>query len=432
MRISCVGDSLTAGDALHSYLPKSPNVPVPPNVRRCSIADASCRGNYPLDLGDLLGARYHVRNFGRVAFPLCDRALPAACLERSSAPPTPNAAAPSTLPIALGSNATADPLCIAALRQQPLLREALAFDPHIVVVMMGTNDATGGTWGRCGSLGVERSLLLILHAIATASPTRPPVTLLLPPPPLLGEYNAGSSKATKCTDMSVTTTTPPECSVCAHTPNRPECFRHDAIRHVRTIVSRVAHRLGASLAAAAPTNAPPASPAAEQSASLFISNRKDAHSPWQNGSTCTNAPGELQYVPLRLPPMSALFSGPVHLNAIGSALIACSVFEHLAMRCGGGHHSACAARDEHRWDAPPPSPSPPPPDAAAAAARSAASAEGEASDARYELYCRPLQRAYARTLSTAELVAVRAQLDVAANKTISNHIFRGAPPADPP
>ena len=76
LRIACVGDSLTAGDSLHRYLDA-------PSVKRCSIADSSCRGNYPLDLADLLGTGFTVKNFGRTGLPLCDGALPSSCLEPS-------------------------------------------------------------------------------------------------------------------------------------------------------------------------------------------------------------------------------------------------------------------------------------------------------------------------------------------------------------
>ena len=46
VRIACIGDSLTAGDNLHAFRAGS--------VKRCNIVDPLCRGNYPLDLADLL------------------------------------------------------------------------------------------------------------------------------------------------------------------------------------------------------------------------------------------------------------------------------------------------------------------------------------------------------------------------------------------
>lgn len=404
LRIACVGDSLTAGDSLHRYLDA-------PSVKRCSIADSSCRGNYPLDLADLLGTGFTVKNFGRTGLPLCDGALPSSCLE--PAEPWNHAASNHSqppLPISLSkadSNVTA--ACLAAMRQSPLLREAMTFDPHVVVLMMGTNDANGASWSRCGAAGVERALQLVLRALASA--TQPPVTLVMPPPPLLGEYNLGSSKPNKCTEMSADGR---ECTVCGPSLAKPLCFRQDALRQVRNIVLRVVHRNGGIMPAPPllSSTGSTISPASDNSALRAHGNVASAQQLEHLRMDCRNTPGELQFLPLRLPPISALYSGPVHLNAIGSALIGCAVFEHITTRCGGGHIT-CSGHNAH-----------------AANMRGAAGESARA--ARFELYCRPLQRAYTNVLSTAELVALRAKLDNASNRTVSNHVFRGASPAEPP
>ena len=407
LRIACVGDSLTAGDSLHRYLDT-------PSVKRCSIADSSCRGNYPLDLADLLGTGFMVKNFGRTGLPLCDGAVPYSCLEPLEIPTWNSASNHSRggapLPISLSkADSNATETCLIAMRQaSQLLREAMAFEPHVVVLMMGTNDASSPSWSKCGPAGVERALQLVLRALASAP--QPPVTLIMPPPPLLGEYNVGSSKPNKCTEMSADGR---ECAVCGPSLAKPLCFRQDAIRQVRTIITRVVHRLGGIM----PAPPLPDGMGGWKSSDAALDAREDApaHRLEHLHHDCRNAPGELQFVPLRLPPISALYSGPVHLNAIGSALIGCAVFEHITTRClhtFSGGHVTCPGGLAH-----------------AANVRGAAGADARA--ARFELYCRPLQRAYTHTLSTADLVALRAKLDQASNRTVSNHVFRGAAPAEP-
>ena len=132
-------------------------------------------------------------------------------------------------------------------------------------------------------------------------------------------------------------------------------------------------------------------------------------------------------MPLRLPPMSALYSGPVHLNALGSALLACAVAEHLA-RCGGAMCGGAAADGGGAAAATLLAP------AALSAALNASSASSPAANrARYEQYCRPLQRAYSQPLSATELLELRRTLDFAsAHGPLNTFAHRGAAPAEAP
>ena len=382
MRIAAVGDSLTAGDQLHHFLRA-------PGVKRCSIADSSCRGNYPLDLADLLGNRFEVRNFGRVNAPLCDGTMVHDCMEQNATNiTTVTSHATRLLPLPL-ANATA--ACRAALQQSPLLGDALRFKPDVVVFMLGTNDAVCDSWNRCGEAGTSRAFKLLVQAILSVA--LPPLLLIVSPPPLLNEYNAGATKRDRCTHMHAVGAN--ECVICGVSTERSHCFSLDAIRQVRALIRDGAHRLGAQGTVAAVDG---------------------------SHSKCSGAPGELRYMPLKLPPISALYSGPVHLNAIGSALIACAVYEHLS-RCGGQMCSPARPQEG----------APTAPVGDAASVSDAALAANASRAHRYDRFCSPLQRAYRSTLSTRELLDIRSQLDASSRHgNISTFAFHGGAPAEPP
>ena len=181
-RVACVGDSLTVGDALHAYKPNS--------VSRCSWNDPACRGNYPMVLGALLGPRFVVRNFGATSWPACGR-LPPACFERAVAAQPAN----STKPLAASADGDALEACTKAFGETPLLRHALTFAPHVVVLMIGTNDAMGSYWERCGVEGFERAFALMLRLLWASG--KAPFVLVLEPPPVLGELGDSGCMATR-------------------------------------------------------------------------------------------------------------------------------------------------------------------------------------------------------------------------------------------
>ena len=194
VRIACIGDSLTAGDNLHAFRAGS--------VKRCSMVDPLCRGNYPLDLADLLSGPFQVRNFGHTSQSVCHGTLPTEC-SRGSTNAVNRTLQPSrvsggmhdhaaheqtTSPILMDAPAETLRACSSALRALPLLREAMSFSPHVVVFMMGTNDARSPDYAACGGQeGFGRALRLMLLAIGSSASS--PLTMVLPPPSLLPEYN---------------------------------------------------------------------------------------------------------------------------------------------------------------------------------------------------------------------------------------------------
>lgn len=153
LRIACVGDSLTRGDGLHELPPKF-RAPYSPSA---SWAGLRQRGNYPAFLQRLLNPPsaqswrgVQVRNFGHGGSTACNAS-------GGRGPP------------------------YASVREYPA---ALAFSPHVVVLMLGTNDAKRHLWGgRCGAKGLRQGLHDIISSFRHA--THPPaLLLLLEPPPM--------------------------------------------------------------------------------------------------------------------------------------------------------------------------------------------------------------------------------------------------------
>lgn len=308
--MACVGDSLTFGDGYHSYKLGT--------VRRCGWADAHCRGNWPMMLQKMLGERFDVRNFGKMGWPACRR-LPLACLESSDAT--------YTTPLSL-TNSSTEQLngCARAMRKWQVTQEALAFAPHILLLMLGTNDAMGSNWKQCGGDGFERAIALLLRVVL-AEPISPFV-LVLEPPPVLGEpvsfvYPCAAihrcrSHPTKCAFTQECTSCMPDDTVrrdtCIWSPQlgqirarlrtlvinmqQSESGKHAAVgKHLAQVTRAGGHHLG----------------------------RRDTCLP----KTVLMAP------PLPINTNPDLFYGPVHLNARGTALIACHVHAQL-LQCGSG------------------------------------------------------------------------------------------------
>lgn len=115
VRVACVGDSITQGNGAESY---------------------------PAQLGALLGPRWEVRNFGRSGATLL------------AAGDTP-------------------------YRQQAEFSAALAFQPDVVIVMLGTNDSKPWNWRHRDRFASDYAALLREFA---ALPSRPRIWICRPMP----------------------------------------------------------------------------------------------------------------------------------------------------------------------------------------------------------------------------------------------------------
>lgn len=369
-RIAAVGDSLTMGDNFQAY---------PANkTRRCLMHDGACRGNYPLDLQELLGSDgYHVGNFGISGRAACAN-LPEACFETGqpqepSSPASDENVAPKhpnphlkpiqheakgrrlesstnnpavRLPLSLNSSQDALHLCSSALRNQRhgLLQKALAFDPHIIALMIGTNDAAAGPWDQCGAEGFRRALLLFLREFWVShlrkNESSPPWVLLLVPPPVLGEFSTHGCVAMHSCRYHPTRACymVGECASCGKGDmyENPSCVRISQLPTIRRIVISIGKEL--SRVAAAMRAANSSSPRGES---------------WE--TRCGQIPLHLMQGNL-VPPRAELFTGPIHLQARASALIACHVHERLQQHCGAnqctdnlgaGLHNVTLSRNKH-------------------------------------------------------------------------------------
>ena len=155
IRIACIGDSLTRGDGLHEHIPANR---VPFQRLRPSQYALRKRGSYPALLARLAATqRAVVRNFGHGGATACNHT-------GGNGPP---------------------------YESVPEYSAALRFAPHVVVLMLGTNDAKAHFWsaGPCSSWGREHGhgLRTGLASILGAFEHQPQLklVLLLTPPPLL-------------------------------------------------------------------------------------------------------------------------------------------------------------------------------------------------------------------------------------------------------
>lgn len=132
IRVACVGDSITAGHLL---------------------ADPE-HTSYPAQLGKILGERYEVRNFGRSGATLL-------------------------------KSGKAD----LSYWKAEQYAQALAFNPNIVIIMLGTNDTRPANWVRKADF-VQDCLALTESFRLLAA--KPEVYVCLPPP----VYHQGAFKVT--------------------------------------------------------------------------------------------------------------------------------------------------------------------------------------------------------------------------------------------
>lgn len=134
LRIACLGDSLTRGDGTHE--------------RHARLKELTGRGNYPAALQRLLGEHFKVQNFGHGGTTACN-------------------------------------LSDAPFVRTREFRRAISFRPHVLILMLGTNDAKSKNWPTttCGATGLLRGLSDIISAMGKPQPP----TLILDPPPILRE-----------------------------------------------------------------------------------------------------------------------------------------------------------------------------------------------------------------------------------------------------
>ncbi len=166
VRVACVGDSITLGTGLKDR-----------------AVDA-----YPARLGKRLGAKWDVRNFG------VDGA---------------SMIAKGTLPY----------------EKQPAYQAALAFNPHVVILMLGTNDVAPQNWKFQDEFVADAQRLI---AGFSALPGRPRIFIAFPPPIMEKEF---SIKDHGVKQVQPLLTTVAEQSgarlIDLYTPllGKPECFR---------------------------------------------------------------------------------------------------------------------------------------------------------------------------------------------------------------
>jgi len=120
IRVACVGDSITYG------------MNIPDREENC----------YPKVLGELLGDKYAVRNFGVIG---------ATVLKKGNKP----------------------------YRNQSALEDAHAFQPHIVIIKLGTNDTKPQNWRFKGGFGDD---LRTLIAHFSSLKSKPKIFLCKPVP----------------------------------------------------------------------------------------------------------------------------------------------------------------------------------------------------------------------------------------------------------
>ena len=156
VRVACLGDSLTNGDA---KFVGEPRVELGSRLGSDSVFS---RGSYPRVLAGLLGPRFQVKAFAQSGMPLTDL-LPSACVVPGKDEASPVEVVPHTAPSDNASAAAAVARCHEALDlptvlqaemhqgrprmvwrgdgRHPLLQEVVASRPHVVLLLLGTNDA---------------------------------------------------------------------------------------------------------------------------------------------------------------------------------------------------------------------------------------------------------------------------------------------------
>ena len=368
VRVACFGDSLTAGDNTYNNNKLGVISTLPAAARglnaECKLGShaTSCRGSFPRVLQALLGPRFDVQAFGEGGLALTDL-LPRACRVESNestrvevVPLTagPNASSTEVAAVARCRNSFSEPSTLEPTVQHrrpvhkwrgagrhPLVQGVVDFKPSIVVLLMGTNDAGEAKLARFGEAGALTTMAhLVAALLRSAEPA--PLVYVLDPPRTMGEPPSQARGGGLCVRQHICRWHPKlpcwvvaECVTCAAgdrvsqgggwvrdsqrnvlvekpwQPAEQSCVRADALRSLRT---RVAGAAVEGAARRARTRSPTERTTAKacQSRGVMAAKPSLAHHirpDWQN------------------------YAGPVHLNTIGSASIACLVHQGLFHRC---------------------------------------------------------------------------------------------------
>jgi hypothetical protein len=158
VRVACLGDSLTNGDAKFVG-DAEPRVELGSRLGSDSVFS---RGSYPRVLAGLLGPRFQVKAFAKSGMPVTEL-LPSACVVPGNDEASRVELVPHTAPSDNASATAAVARCHKALDlptvlqaemhegrkrmvwrgdgRHPLLQEVVASRPHVVLLLLGTNDA---------------------------------------------------------------------------------------------------------------------------------------------------------------------------------------------------------------------------------------------------------------------------------------------------
>lgn len=339
-RIAAFGDSLTQGDGWPGpAIPLRHAASEPWLNPDCRMRFASCRGNYPRILQGLVGAEAIVKNFGLTGRAAADL-MPQACH------PGADGSANATLDTIMREHhhehrLRNSPTCESELLRTRPFVELAAFEPNIVVLQLGTNDAIHSKFSdralsTSGTLGFAHSLTRVIFGLWQLTARAPPRVLYLEPPPTMSDniYAPPRSGSPSCVRMhncryhpSLSCWSIAECITCSaddrldsdrsikhptqfYQPHAENvCVRHDALQTIR----RASAQITASLSQPAHKHA-------------------DARARCVSNSTRP----EVRFITTSaLQPSWRYFSGPYHLSPVGSAYLACTVHNALASTsCG--------------------------------------------------------------------------------------------------
>ena len=180
-RVAALGDSHTQGDDFTGpHFDEFGRLPWAASF--CRMGNSVCRGNYPRILQGLLGAEFLVRNFGATGRAAVDF-VPQVCvhplINESVIDGTPLQHVISEL--VEQRKLQNEPACDAALRQTKHFKDIVAFQPHVAVLLLGTNDAIHTTWKRVGKIGYAQSMASIIFGLWKTTSAGPSVLVLEPP-----------------------------------------------------------------------------------------------------------------------------------------------------------------------------------------------------------------------------------------------------------
>jgi len=447
VRVACFGDSLTAGDAKFDGYAKVQQ------GSRLGSDSVFSRGSYPRVLAGLLGPRFQVQAFAKSGMPMTEL-LPSACV----VPGNDNASRVELVPHAAPSDYASATAAVARCHEaldlppvlqakahggdtrmawrgdgrHPLLQAVVSSRPHIVLLLLGTNDAgelsymnhirpwyiatstvhpqgmstlacyrqKSGTghahvmharageshYERYGKTGAPTALAHVVAALmrsgsppsaspSSASPSSAspsPLVYVLDPPLLMAEPSAAPQPCFRMHACSYHPSLPcwrvSECVTCIKGDqvqsggwpgNRPpagqkespwksvegKCIRADLLKLLRSRLGAVA--VGGARGQLRHANVHAKHRAYTPSGHVDAHDAHDAHAAACAAGAVMPAAPQLSQ---SMPSTWRQYTGPIHLNTIGSAHIACLVhrglFRRCAAQCGGNLSAQMASRHE--------------------------------------------------------------------------------------